>query len=145
VQTTPIGIHYLKWGLYLVYAVLNAAFVPVIYYFVVETAGMSLEQIDRWFAENPGWFVHRAQKGVAGSGGSGGLEHEADGGMVMEERRALVDDFEHEARRRADSDARRRKSYDRGDSLDEGAFALGDDSGAESDEEMFEKRRRSGA
>lgn len=60
VQTTPIGIHHLKWGLYLVYAVLNATFVPIIYYFIVETAGKSLEQIDKWFALNPGWFVHRA-------------------------------------------------------------------------------------
>lgn len=60
VQTTPIGIHYLKWGLYLVYAILNACFVPIIYYFVVETAGKSLEQIDRWFAANPGWLVHKA-------------------------------------------------------------------------------------
>lgn len=60
VQTTPIGIHYLHWGLYLVYAILNACFVPVIYYLIVETAGKSLEQIDRWFAANPGWLVHKA-------------------------------------------------------------------------------------
>jgi len=59
VQTTPIGIHYLKWGLYLVYSVLNALFVPIIYFLVVETAGKSLEQIDRWFAQNPGWLVHK--------------------------------------------------------------------------------------
>lgn len=60
VQTTPIGIHYLHWGLYLVYAILNACFVPIIYYFIVETAGKSLEQIDRWFVANPGWLVHKA-------------------------------------------------------------------------------------
>lgn len=60
VQTTPIGIHYLHWGLYLVYAILNACFVPIIYFFIVETAGKSLEQIDRWFAANPGWLVHKA-------------------------------------------------------------------------------------
>ena len=60
VQTTPIGIHYLHWGLYLLYAILNASFVPLIYYLVVETAGKSLEQIDRWFSANPGWLVHRA-------------------------------------------------------------------------------------
>lgn len=60
VQTTPIGIHYLKWGLYLVYSILNACFVPIIYYLIVETAGKSLEQIDRWFAANPGWLVHKA-------------------------------------------------------------------------------------
>ena len=60
VQTTPIGIHYLKWGLYLFYAILNAAFVPIVYYLIVETAGKSLEQIDKWFAANPGWLVHKA-------------------------------------------------------------------------------------
>lgn len=59
VQTTPIGIEYLKWGLYLFYAILNALFVPLIYFLIVETAGKSLEQIDRWFAQNPGWLVHR--------------------------------------------------------------------------------------
>lgn len=32
VQTTPPGMHHLKWGLYLIYAVLNAAFVPLVYY-----------------------------------------------------------------------------------------------------------------
>ena len=62
VQTTPLGIHYLHWGLYLVYAILNASFVPFIYFFIVETAGKSLEQIDRWFAANPGWLVHKASK-----------------------------------------------------------------------------------
>ena len=36
---------------------LNALLVPLIYFFVVETAGKSLEQIDRWFASNPSWFV----------------------------------------------------------------------------------------
>ena len=62
VQTTPIGIHYLKWGLYLVYSVFNACFVPIVYFLVVETAGQSLEQIDRWFAQNPGWLVHNASE-----------------------------------------------------------------------------------
>ena len=60
VQTTPIGIHYLHWGLYLIYATFNAAFVPIVYYLIVETAGKSLEQIDRWFQSNPGWLVHKA-------------------------------------------------------------------------------------
>ena len=60
VQTTPIGMHHLRWGLYLVYAIFNACFVPVVYFLVVETAGKSLEQIDEWFGQNPGWLVHRA-------------------------------------------------------------------------------------
>lgn len=60
VQTTPIGIHYLKWGLYMVYAILNASFVPLVYFLVVETAGKSLEEIDRWFAAHPDWLVHKS-------------------------------------------------------------------------------------
>jgi len=90
VQTTPIGIHYLHWGLYLVYAVLNASFVPLIYFLIVETAGKSLEQIDRWFAQNPGWLVHKASDsaftdGAAGPGGNTPLprhEPEETQGMV---------------------------------------------------------------
>lgn len=59
VQTTPIGMHYLGWALYLIYAVFNACFVPLVYFLVVETAGRSLEEIDRWFQVNRGWLVHR--------------------------------------------------------------------------------------
>lgn len=50
----------MQWGLYLIYAVFNAAFVPLVYYFVVETSGRSLEDTDRWFEHHPGWFVHKA-------------------------------------------------------------------------------------
>ena len=94
VQTTPIGIHYLKWGLYLVYAILNACFVPIIYYFIVETAGKSLEQIDRWFAANPGWLVHKAGDtaftttngdGDAFIGGYGRVPNEESERMVKDE------------------------------------------------------------
>lgn len=60
VQSTPPGIHHLKWGLYLIYAAANAAWVPLVWYFLVETRGRSLEETDRWFQRNPGWFVHRA-------------------------------------------------------------------------------------
>jgi hypothetical protein len=46
VLITPIGISNLGWKYYLIYAVLNAVFVPVVY---VETAGLSLEEIDKIF------------------------------------------------------------------------------------------------
>lgn len=73
VQTTPPGIHHLKWGLYLIYALFNVAFVPLVYYFVVETQGKSLEQTDRWFEQNQGWFVHTADHTAGGfSSGRGG-------------------------------------------------------------------------
>ena len=60
VQATPPGIHHLRWGYYLIYGVINVSLLPLIYYFLVETRGRSLEETDRWFHSNPGWFVHKA-------------------------------------------------------------------------------------
>ncbi|KAF2726186.1 general substrate transporter [Polychaeton citri CBS 116435] len=60
VQSTPPGIEHLKWGFYLIFAILNAFFVPLVYYVVVETRGRSLEETDRWFEANRAWLVHKA-------------------------------------------------------------------------------------
>ena len=85
VQTTPIGIHYLGWGIYLVYAVFNLSFVPVVYYLIVETAGKTLEQCDEWFAANPGWLVHKVHHSLpsdspsAEEGVSTAIEEENEG------------------------------------------------------------------
>ena len=38
------------WKTYLVFAIFNASFIPVIYFFYPETAGRSLEEIDVVFA-----------------------------------------------------------------------------------------------
>ncbi|KAH9827786.1 transporter-domain-containing protein [Teratosphaeria destructans] len=72
VQTTPPGIHHLQWGLYLIYAFLNAVFVPLVFYLVVETKGRSLEDTDRWFAENPEWLVHRASHSIISNSATDG-------------------------------------------------------------------------
>lgn len=40
-----------SWGTYLVFGAINAAFLPIIYFFYVETAGRSLEEIDLIFAK----------------------------------------------------------------------------------------------
>ena len=49
VVVTPIGITNIGWRFYIVFAVLNAAFIPFIVYFYVETAGLSLEEVNRVF------------------------------------------------------------------------------------------------
>ncbi|KAK1059654.1 hypothetical protein LTR74_012489 [Friedmanniomyces endolithicus] len=49
VSITPIGIQNIGWRFYIVFAVLNAAFLPFIWLFYVETAGLSLDEIDRVF------------------------------------------------------------------------------------------------
>ncbi|KAK3714328.1 hypothetical protein LTR37_007914 [Vermiconidia calcicola] len=49
VLVTPIGIRDLGWGFFLIFGFLNAAFLPILWFFYVETKGLSLEQIDLLF------------------------------------------------------------------------------------------------
>ncbi|EAW09001.1 hexose carrier protein [Aspergillus clavatus NRRL 1] len=51
VMVTPIMIRDIGWGTYLFFGVINACFIPVIYFFYPETAGRSLEEIDLIFAK----------------------------------------------------------------------------------------------
>lgn len=51
VMVTPIMIRDIGWGTYLFFAVVNACFFPVIWFFYPETAGRSLEEIDLIFAK----------------------------------------------------------------------------------------------
>jgi hypothetical protein len=117
VQTTPPGIHYLKWGLYLIYAILNAAFVPLVYYLVVETRGRSLEQTDRWFAANPGWLVHKADHSIAATM-NGALNTRIGSLGVAEDQEAMMRQFEIAADdddvSSPDSPVVRRASYSNG-------------------------------
>jgi hypothetical protein len=48
---TPVLITSIGWGTYLFFAVLNALFLPIIYFFYPETSGRSLEEIDLIFAK----------------------------------------------------------------------------------------------
>jgi hypothetical protein len=50
VQITPIAITNIGWRTYIIFAVLNATWVPIIYIFFPETKGMQLEDVDRLFA-----------------------------------------------------------------------------------------------
>lgn len=93
-QTTPIGIHYLHWGRYLIYAILNAAFVPIVYYLIVETAGKSLEQIDRWFISDPGWLVRKADHAWAPK--SSNADDEETLGGADEGNEGMVKTYEEE-------------------------------------------------
>ncbi|KAF2866507.1 general substrate transporter [Massariosphaeria phaeospora] len=64
VMITPVMIDNIGWGTYLVFAVVNAAFFPLIYFFYPETKQRSLEEIDiifaKGFVENMGYV--RASK-----------------------------------------------------------------------------------
>ncbi|OLN89767.1 Sugar transporter STL1-like protein 13 [Colletotrichum chlorophyti] len=50
VQVTPISISSIGWRTYIIFAVLNATWVPIIYLFFPETKGLELEDVDRLFA-----------------------------------------------------------------------------------------------
>jgi hypothetical protein len=51
-QITPPGITNLSNRYYIIFAVLNASFVPIVYFFFPETNGRSLEEIDSIFEQS---------------------------------------------------------------------------------------------
>ena len=52
VLITPIAIRNIGYRTYIIFAVLNAAWVPVIFFFFPETKGLELEEVDRLFAKS---------------------------------------------------------------------------------------------
>jgi hypothetical protein len=50
VQITPAAINNIGWRTYIIFAVLNALWVPIIYLFFPETKGLELEDVDRLFS-----------------------------------------------------------------------------------------------
>ncbi|CAI7628068.1 unnamed protein product [Penicillium crustosum] len=49
VMITPVATTNIGWRTYVIFAVLNATFIPIIYFFFPETAGLSLEALDSLF------------------------------------------------------------------------------------------------
>lgn len=50
-QITPPAITNIGWRTYIIFAVLNALWVPIIYLFFPETKGLQLEDVDRLFSD----------------------------------------------------------------------------------------------
>ncbi|KAJ5361092.1 hypothetical protein N7541_001936 [Penicillium brevicompactum] len=57
VEITPIGIQSIGWKFWIVWTVLNALFLPVIYFFYPETANRTLEDMDAYYRSNPPLIV----------------------------------------------------------------------------------------
>ncbi|OJJ48030.1 hypothetical protein ASPZODRAFT_115447 [Penicilliopsis zonata CBS 506.65] len=55
VTVTPSGLANIGWRYYLIWIVLNASFVPIVYFLYPETKGLSLEEIDHIFEGKRGW------------------------------------------------------------------------------------------
>ena len=73
---------------------MNAFWVPLVYYLVVETRGRSLEDTDRWFVANPGWRVDKADHSVGNTGMNGILGKTRGGLQVAEDHQAMMAAFE---------------------------------------------------
>jgi hypothetical protein len=55
-EVTPVGFNTLHNRYYIVFAVINFAIIPTIYFFFPETSGRSLEEIDEIFSRSKGIF-----------------------------------------------------------------------------------------
>ncbi|OAA69905.1 General substrate transporter [Cordyceps fumosorosea ARSEF 2679] len=51
-EVTPIGFNTISYRYYIIFAVLNATIIPVVYFFFPETSGRSLEEIDEIFMQS---------------------------------------------------------------------------------------------
>lgn len=51
VQITPPAIENIGWKTYVIFAIFNACWAPVIYFFYPETKGLQLEDVDRLFSK----------------------------------------------------------------------------------------------
>lgn len=75
VEVTPVGIQNLGWKFYVIWAVVNAVILPIIWVVFPETANRTLEDLDAYYRENPPLLViqdkdatsvHRPQKFATG-------------------------------------------------------------------------------
>ncbi|KAF7593214.1 hypothetical protein BBP40_011844 [Aspergillus hancockii] len=57
VEITPIGIQNIGWRFWIVWTVMNAVSIPIIYYLYPETANRSLEDLDAYYRSNPPLIV----------------------------------------------------------------------------------------
>ncbi|KAK4541322.1 hypothetical protein LTR36_008080 [Oleoguttula mirabilis] len=62
VEIVPVAITHIGWRVYLIFACCNLAFVPFVYFFLPETAGLTLESIDLCFMDTTTTPVKKASE-----------------------------------------------------------------------------------
>ncbi|KAF5855567.1 hypothetical protein ETB97_008977 [Aspergillus alliaceus] len=76
VEITPIGIQNIGWRFWIVWTVINAVFVPVIYYLYPETANRTLEDLDAYYRSNPPLIVINDPDAISATRPLKYIEHE---------------------------------------------------------------------
>lgn len=61
VQITPTGLDTLGWRFFLIWVAVMVAAVPCLYWFVPETGGATLEEVDIYFLQQEGWVISGAR------------------------------------------------------------------------------------
>ncbi|KAL4891213.1 general substrate transporter [Aspergillus ambiguus] len=89
-EVTPIGIANLGWRFWIIWAVINASFIPIVYFLYPETANRSLEDIDRFFETNPGILVHRNSLALQLQRPSIFAEEDVRVGYIVKEEGAVI-------------------------------------------------------
>jgi len=90
VQFTPPSLQNIGYKTYIIFAVLNACWVPVIYIFFPETKGLELEDVDRLFARDEdtrrglGTRIESPGTGSAEKFDGNGVEGDVERGMKVE-------------------------------------------------------------
>ena len=65
VEITPIGINNIGWKFYIIFTVLNAVFLPILWLFYPETSDRTLEDLDAYYRDNPPLVVIRDKDAVS--------------------------------------------------------------------------------
>ncbi|GAB7355841.1 hypothetical protein MBLNU459_g6503t1 [Dothideomycetes sp. NU459] len=76
VEITPIGIDTLQWKFYIIWTLLNFAFVPIVYFLYPETAGRTLEDVDAYFRDNHNIIVAFDKEATSSKRPLAYVEHE---------------------------------------------------------------------
>lgn len=65
VEVTPIGLQSLGWKFYIIWTVINAVSMPILYLFYPETANRTLEDLDAYYREDPPLLVCRDSESIS--------------------------------------------------------------------------------
>lgn len=52
VMITPVVVNRIQWKAYLIFTILNYAFIPILYFYFPETKNLTLEEMDQIFTQN---------------------------------------------------------------------------------------------